>query len=74
MFDYKFIFISSFMRGAHFPIIYHCSKQKFCKVGMKMGMMKLFPFLLTFFRQLVLREAIFGTNASSILYFIINKL
>ena len=39
-----------------------------------MGMMKLFPFLLTFFRQLVLREAIFGTNASSILYFIINKL
>ena len=41
---------------------------------MNMGMMKLLPFLLTFFRQLVLREDIFGTAASLIPYFVLNKL
>ena len=42
---------------------------------MNMGTMKLFPFLLTFFRQLVLREDILlGTAASLILYFVVNML
>ena len=46
-------------KGSIFPAIYDCSKQKFCKLAMNMGTMKLFPFLLTFFRQLVLWEDIF---------------
>ena len=41
---------------------------------MNMGTMKLFPFLLTFFRQLVLWEDILGTAASLILYFVVNML
>ena len=36
-------------------------------------MMKLFPFLLAFFRQLVLREDILGTATSLIPYVVINK-
>ena len=31
-----------------------------------MGLIKLFPFLLTFYHQLVLQEGIFGTAASLI--------
>ena len=42
------------------------------KMGMKMGM--IFPFLLTFYHKLVLREGIFGTAASLIRYFAIHKL
>ena len=34
-----------------------------------MGTMKLFPFLLTFFHHLVLREGKFGTTVSLISYF-----
>ena len=33
---------------------------------MKMGMMKIFPILLTFYRKLVLREGIFAIAASLI--------
>ena len=61
-------------KGSIFPAIYDCSKQKFCKLGMNIGMMKLFPFLLTFFCQLVLGEHIFGTAASLFPYFVVNKL
>ena len=39
-----------------------------------MGMVKLFPFSLTFLRQLVLPEDIFGTAASLIANFVVNKL
>ena len=39
-----------------------------------MGMMKIFPVLLTFYRKLVLGESIFGTAASLIPYFAIQKL
>ena len=53
-------------RGSLFPAIYDCSKLKFCKLGMKMGIMKVFPILLTFYRKLILREGIFGTAASLI--------
>ena len=41
-------------------------------MGMKMGM--IFPFLLTFYHKLVLREGVFGTAASLIRYFAIHKL
>ena len=41
---------------------------------MKMGMMKMFPILLTFYQKLVLRKGIFGTAASLIPYFAIQKL
>ena len=41
---------------------------------MNMGMMKMFPILLTFYHELVLRESIFVTAASMILYFVIYKL
>ena len=40
---------------------------------MNMGMMKYFPFFLTFCHQLVLREDIFGTVVSLIPYFVINS-
>ena len=51
MFDYKFILILSFMKEIHFffPAIYDSSKQKLCKIGMNVGIMKLFPLLLKFF-------------------------
>ena len=39
-----------------------------------MGMMKVFPILLIFYHNLVLREGIFGTAASLIPYFAIHKL
>ena len=39
-----------------------------------MGVMKIVPVLLIFFRQLVLQEGIFGTAASLIPYFAVNKL
>ena len=39
-----------------------------------MGMMIHFPFLLTFFHQLALREGIFGTAAFFISYFAVTKL
>ena len=37
-------------------------------------MMKIFPILLTFYHELVLREGIFGTAASWIPYFATHKL
>ena len=55
-------------RCSIFPAIYDCSKWKFCKSSMSMGMMKLFPFLLTFFHRLVSREGTLGTAASLIPY------
>ena len=39
-----------------------------------MGMMKVFPILLIFHDDLLLREGIFGTAASLIPYFAIHKL
>ena len=39
-----------------------------------MGMMKIFPILLTFYNKLVLWEGIFGTVAYLIPYFAIHKL
>ena len=39
-----------------------------------MSMMIHFPFLLTLFHQLVLREGIFGTAAFLIPYFVVTKL
>ena len=44
------------------------------ELSMNMGMMKIFPILLTFYHKLVLREGIFGTAASLIPYFAIHKL
>ena len=40
-------------------------------MGMKMGM--IFPFLLTFYHKLVLREGKFGTATSLIRYFAIRE-
>ena len=40
---------------------------------MKMGMMKIFLILLTFYYKLVLREGIFGTAGSLISYFAIQN-
>ena len=67
------IYLNFYENDSIFSATYDCSKWKFCKVGMNMGMMKLFPFLLTFFRQLVLREDIFGRAASLIPYFLYNQ-
>ena len=39
-----------------------------------MGMMKVFPILLTFYHKLALRKGIFETAASLIAYFAIHKL
>ena len=52
------------------------NSSRFCKLGMKMGikMGMIFPFLLTFYHKLVLREGVFGTAASLIRYFAIHKL
>ena len=61
-------------RGSVFPAIYHCSKWKFCKLSMILGMVKTFTILLTFYHKLVLREGIFGTAASLIPYFAMHKL
>ena len=63
-----------YKRGSIFQGIYDCLKQKFCKLGMNMGVMKIVPVLLIFFRQLVLQEGIFGTAASLIPSFAVNKL
>ena len=41
---------------------------------MKMGMMKVFPILLTFYHKLVLRKGILEAAASLIPYFAIHKL
>ena len=61
-------------RGLLVPAIYDCSKWKFCELGMKMGMMKIFPILLTFYHEPVLQEGILGTAASLIPYFATHKL
>ena len=39
---------------------------KICELGMKMGMMNIFPLLLTLYHKLVLWEGIFGTAGSVI--------
>ena len=41
---------------------------------MNMGIMKIFPILLTFYHQLILEEGIFRTAVSLIPYFVIHKL
>ena len=41
--------------------------ESFCKLGMKMGMMKIFSIYLTLYHKLLLREGIFATAASLIL-------
>ena len=47
---------------------------KICELGMKMGMMNIFPLLLTLYHKLVLWEGIFGTAGSVIPYFPTHKL
>ena len=75
MFDCKFVIILSFMKAVQIFLPSMIAQNKnICKLGLNMGMTKLFPFLLIFFHQLVLHEGIFGTAAFLIPYFVMNKL
>ena len=73
MFDCEFILIFH-EKVSLFPAIYDCSNLKFCKLGMNMDIMKIFPILLTFFHQLVLLDRIFKRGTFLIPYFAIRKL
>ena len=61
IFDCQFIFKLSFMKNV---LLFQpfSSNWQYCKLGTK----KVFPFLLKFFLELILRESIFGTAASLI--------
>ena len=73
MVNNKFIFILSFRKAVQ-SFQPSTIAQTFCKLGMKTGLMKIFPILLTFYTKLVFREGIFGTAASLIPYFVIHEL